>query len=85
MTEEAAEYTGWGCIGDLLRRGARKPFMLRQMQNQSEEFAPHTNDPQRSVGLSIYYEVLKKNADDRSVEDKAVIATKSQRISGGLE
>lgn len=28
--------------------------MLRQMQNQSEEFAPHTNDPQRSVGLSIF-------------------------------
>jgi hypothetical protein len=34
--------------------------MLRQMQNQSEEFAPHTNDPQRSVGLSIYYEMFEE-------------------------
>ena len=48
-----------------------------QLLNPTEELAPHTNDPQRSVGLSNFG-VLKKYGVDRALEHKTIISTKSK-------
>lgn len=79
MMEDAEEYTGGSRIGDLSLCDAKMPSVLRQMQNPSEEFTPHTNDPQRSVGLSFIV-VLKRTVDDRAVDENAIFATRYPNV-----